>query len=410
MAQFVSGFTDLIGAFSEHQYLDDAFDRANRIYAPVILMVSASLLGLAQFFGDPIECTKVNADATADSVYIKAYCWAHGTYDIKTEQRLAYYPWVPVVLALQAFFFQLPYLFWASLSQGSGLNLPSLMKGAFNLTEVQEDSSKRVGYCQEVSYLIDAYFKRNVTKCKTKKSWKKKSLHNLTACYFTSKVLYLINMVVQLLLLNKFLYPNRDIFAYAFQSFSGMLTGNGHEGDELPPAERFPLLAKCKFYNNLKDFKNPERQAKEQLCALPLNLYNDKVFSANIIMLLVLILCMVASIVSWSARLFIPSVKEANIVNILKYERQELVERFMRSYLRTDGMLVLKLIRMNMGVNTATEIVENLFKRFKDFDDSLSYDDNASIMTHEMVNVGGQGGNAVHTAAIYRNEKKMSPV
>ena len=55
MANLISSFSDLLGAFSEHKYLDDGFDRANRIYAPVLLMVSASLLGIIQFFGDPIE-------------------------------------------------------------------------------------------------------------------------------------------------------------------------------------------------------------------------------------------------------------------------------------------------------------------------------------------------------------------
>merc|ERR1719414_1522651 len=94
------------------------------------------------------------------------------------------------------FFFQLPFVFWTSVSQGSGLNLPSLMKGAFNLTEVQEESSKREGYSQEVAYLMDAYFKRNITR--TKRAWKKNALHNLTACYFVSKVFYVVNLVLQL--------------------------------------------------------------------------------------------------------------------------------------------------------------------------------------------------------------------
>jgi hypothetical protein len=55
MAQFVSSFTNILGTFSEHLYLDDAIDRANRIYVPVILLVTASLLAISQFFGDPIE-------------------------------------------------------------------------------------------------------------------------------------------------------------------------------------------------------------------------------------------------------------------------------------------------------------------------------------------------------------------
>ena len=66
MSNLLSSFSDLLGAFSEHKYLDDGFDRANRIYAPVILMISASLLGLIQFFGDPIEVRWTDRDSEKD--------------------------------------------------------------------------------------------------------------------------------------------------------------------------------------------------------------------------------------------------------------------------------------------------------------------------------------------------------
>ena len=65
MSNLLSSFSSLLGAFSEHKYLDDGFDRANRIYAPVILMISASLLGLIQFFGDPIEVRNEKAIKTS---------------------------------------------------------------------------------------------------------------------------------------------------------------------------------------------------------------------------------------------------------------------------------------------------------------------------------------------------------
>ena len=54
--------------------------------------------------------------------------------------------------------------------------------------------------------------------------------------------------------------------------------------------------------------------------------------------------------------------------------------RFMRHYLRTDGMLVLKLVRLNMGVNTTTEIVENLFRHFKKLDTALTYSDSLDTL------------------------------
>ena len=58
-----------------------------------------------------LQCTKVSQDATADDDYVKAYCWASGTYaiedrdgnaitDDKDKFHISYYQWVPVVLAL----------------------------------------------------------------------------------------------------------------------------------------------------------------------------------------------------------------------------------------------------------------------------------------------------------------------
>ena len=43
-------------------------------------------------------------------------------------------------------------------------------------------------------------------------------------------------------------------------------------------------------------------------------------------------------------------------------------------------MLVLKLIRLNMGVNTTTEIVENLFKHFKTLDTTLKYSESLDTL------------------------------
>ena len=46
---------DVLGTFSKHKHIDDSFDRAYRIYAPIILMIASSLFGIIHFFRDPIE-------------------------------------------------------------------------------------------------------------------------------------------------------------------------------------------------------------------------------------------------------------------------------------------------------------------------------------------------------------------
>lgn len=47
----------------------------------------------------------------------------------KNPLHINYYQWVPVVIALQAFFFQLPYVFWYNMSIAGGMNLPHIMRG-----------------------------------------------------------------------------------------------------------------------------------------------------------------------------------------------------------------------------------------------------------------------------------------
>ena len=48
-----------------------------------------------------LKCTQDHIDATANDAYIKSFCWTNGTYDLHSKERLSYYQWVPVVLALQ---------------------------------------------------------------------------------------------------------------------------------------------------------------------------------------------------------------------------------------------------------------------------------------------------------------------
>ena len=81
-----------------------------------------------------LQCSMDNKDAPTDYAkdYIKSWCWTHGTYDNiegKNPIHLNYYQWVPVVIALQAFFFQLPYVFWATMANAGGMNLAKTLEG-----------------------------------------------------------------------------------------------------------------------------------------------------------------------------------------------------------------------------------------------------------------------------------------
>jgi len=306
----------------------------------------------------------VDQDAKAETDYVKTYCWAAGTYTIEDNPRhLTYYQWVPVVLAVQAFFFQMPFLFWAQRSRASGLNLPTLMKGAFALTEVQKDASERKSTCNEIAVIMDSYFRRNLLY--PIKSLKRRTTANLTLCYFLSKLFYLLNITIQLYLLNEFL---NDEFFENFQNvFGRMLTRRPVRESKL-----FPLLTKCLFFNNIDDVIKGEFNRKEHLCTLPLNLYNDRLFFSVALLLFAMMIFIAWSTCQWAVMLFLPAYKDSLIRKVLKEDvnhhhlHRESIDGkdFVEDYLRTDGVLILKLIRLNMGVHVSRELVIALFPLF----------------------------------------------
>ena len=266
------------------------------------------------------QCTQVDQDAKADTDYVKTFCWAHGTYTIskktKEEYHLYYYQWVPVVLAVQAFFFQLPFLFWAQRSRASGLNLPTLMKGVFALTEVHKDASERNGTCKEVAAIMDCYFRRNLIY--PKKSFRRWTTCNLTFCYFFSKILYLLNITLQMYFLNEFLHER------FFENFHTVATRILTRKRAVEQSWKlFPLLAKCKFFNNMDDIPDigetfDDDKRKEHLCTLPLNLYNDTLFASVGLLLIVMVFSVIWSTCQWAAMLFLPVYKDSLFKKVLR--------------------------------------------------------------------------------------------
>lgn len=204
----------------------------------------------------------------------------------------------------------MPFLFWAQRSRASGLNLPTLMKGAFALTEVHKDAKERSGICAEVALIMDAYFRRNLLF--PHKSWNRKFAANLTLGYFFSKLLYLINITIQLYLLNEFL---DELFFENFNIvFLRMLTRRKRP-DIYAKVNIFPLLAKCKFYNN---FDVDKVEPKEHLCTLPLNLYNDRLFFSVALLLFAMLIGIMWSSCQWAAMLFLPRFKDSLVKKVLK--------------------------------------------------------------------------------------------
>uniref|UniRef100_A0A1I8FTE8 Innexin n=1 Tax=Macrostomum lignano TaxID=282301 RepID=A0A1I8FTE8_9PLAT len=94
---------------------DDAVDRINSYYAPVLIVIMSSIVMTKMYLlGDP----------PAWEQYAETYCWLKNTYfvppngsipgdeTVRQGEELKYYQWVPFVLAIQALMFHLPAVIW----------------------------------------------------------------------------------------------------------------------------------------------------------------------------------------------------------------------------------------------------------------------------------------------------------
>lgn len=85
----------------------------------IALAVFSMLITSKQYFGDPIKCI---VDAKDHKEYVETYCWLYGTYIYEGTSNInrldrpkkwqSYYQWVPLILAIQALFFYVPYYLW----------------------------------------------------------------------------------------------------------------------------------------------------------------------------------------------------------------------------------------------------------------------------------------------------------
>lgn len=86
----------------------------------IALAVFSVLITSKQYFGDPIKCVVDNKDYKE---YAETYCWLYGTYVYEGSSDLyqsdlpkkwqSYYQWVPLIFAIQALFFYVPYYLWS---------------------------------------------------------------------------------------------------------------------------------------------------------------------------------------------------------------------------------------------------------------------------------------------------------
>ncbi|CAD5111855.1 DgyrCDS1119 [Dimorphilus gyrociliatus] len=375
---------------------DDYVDRLSRRHSLFLLVVFALLVIGKQYVGDPIHCWSPAEFTDVHKRYADSICWVSSTYRLdpsetalpqypNSKNRVSYYQWVPLILLFQAVLMSLPNGIWRILYKRSGINVAAILDAAI--------AGQRTSYAdireKTVRYMV-GQIERYLGVWRTKASFKTRSrccsLHTsavfccttsarsagnyLAGSYLLVKILYILNAIGQIFLLDFFLQA--PFHYHGFKLLVNMIiTSRETDPVYFDHSELFPRVAACYF-----DIRKKGGQLHRHVvqCVLPINLFNEKLFLFLWAWFVFIAIITVINFIYWSILLlYWPTqseyvFKQLYPVGSSTSTQKSHVRRFSDSYLRRDGLLVVRLISKNTGSVVAAEVLEGLWDLFSDND------------------------------------------
>ncbi|CAF3382677.1 unnamed protein product [Rotaria socialis] len=403
---------------------DDSYvDRLSHRYTTTICVVFAILVTTKQYAGDPIDCWVPAQFKPSYEAYTDSYCWIANTYYIPIDQELPdeessrrnkdilYYQWVPFILLFQAFLFYFPRVVWRTLNVRSGLDLVNLVDAAIKYEQVEQyESRDRI-----MSYLIvniERYIsaRAQLTRHHIQKRFSyirrffqlcffcsnRHYGNYLVIVYFLVKLMWLVNALAQLFLLNAFL--GNEYYLFGFEVIEKLF-----KNQRWTENRHFPKVTYC-------DFKIREigiNHFYTVQCVLRINLFNEVIF---IIQWFWLISISAATIYDFLVWLYHCTVSREKIHFVKRHlgimssfnpqEERQLAREFVLHYLKDDGVFVTRLLSVNSSDLVVTEIINQLWTRFKTVNrlyappsQSVSSTDNNINTSTPGTNLNYQNGN-----------------
>ncbi|CCD69899.1 Innexin-19 [Caenorhabditis elegans] len=380
---------------------DDAVDRLNYYYTPLILAVCCLVISAKQYGGTPIECWVNPHSRESMEEYIESYCWIQNTYWIpmyenvpddhtaREEKQIGYYQWVPFILIAEALMFSLPCIFWRLCSFQSGLNIQTLINAACDGQALLDASDRQKAVEAITTNFVDNLDLQSPNGRIRARGWIARikfsrflSGQCLSILHSFTKLLYSMNVVAQFLILNACL-KSSDFLFFGFQVLNDIWAGRpwtetGH----------FPRVTLCDF--EVRYLANLNRYTVQ--CALLINIINEKVFAFLWCWYMILAIITTCSFIYWIANSFIHSEKVDYVMKFIqiaessefkklqKFEKDATVERlytviafaphlldtFVSDFLKSDGVLMLRMISNHAGDMIVVQLVRNLWQEFRE--------------------------------------------
>ncbi|EJD74138.1 hypothetical protein LOAG_18505 [Loa loa] len=370
---------------------DDATDRLHYLYSSNILLAFAVLISFKQFGGRPLECMFPSKFPGSWEQYAENYCWSRDTYYVQPdvhvatlkqeeryipERQLSYYKWVPFFLLLQAACFRIPSVFWNYLSFSSGIRIHEIVEKAMDPSNLDESTRNRNIETLTRHMQNALKFHRRIMKRKIEVHKKLKFLNVrytaffISLMYLVTKTLYLANAILQLSILNKFLRTGENSW-YGFDVIKDIINGT-----EWTTSGYFPRVSVCDF--TVRQVGNIQRYSVQ--CVLVINMFNEKIFVFLWFWYLFLVLCTILSLIYWFIILTCPCfgrwfISQSLELSEMKFDpdtKAKEVDRFVGSYLRCDGLFVLRMVEIHAGVLFGTDLILSLWNAFYEIEEKLS--------------------------------------
>lgn len=364
---------------------DDWIDRLNHLWTVVLMTLFAVVTSSGQYAGNPIECWVPAEFTGAYTSYAKSYCWISNTYYVPQEepiphrisdrynQELTYYQWVPIILMFQALMFKVPNIVWRMMNGQSGVNMERII--ALSENGMMGDPDDRMKNISHLAKYLNRWIETHreyrynfIVKMREKYSnvlcfcCGKRDGTFLTGFYIFIKFLYCANVVGQFFILNAFMATDFNMFGFeVIENF--IYDRNWRE------SPRFPRVTLCDF--KIRQLANVQIFTVQ--CVLPINLFNEKIFIFLWFWFFIVAALSFGNLFHWIYQIVFGENKVTYVRKYLKVAGEihtnfdkKLSRKFAEHYLRSDGIFVLRMVGKNTSAMFMTDLVQLLWKTFKE--------------------------------------------
>uniref|UniRef100_A0A915PKI7 Innexin n=1 Tax=Setaria digitata TaxID=48799 RepID=A0A915PKI7_9BILA len=351
-------------------HLDDMVDRLHRNFTVFTLIFCAMLVGAKQQFGQPIQCMlPAHLHRPYWNNYGQYYCFVQSTYRLTYNKTLpnansrtklrASNSWVPVFLTFQALCFYIPGWLWITVQSQGTLDMKAVVSEAISLkaTIKPEDRVKKLtNLVHYVASMLKLTMTTNVHR--TKWYWcPLDSVNGISvALYLVSKLLIILNNVVQLYITETFIGFNRLFWIPTKISFMSTY---------------FPIITFC----DLERQFSGTVETNTLQCVLILNFINEKIFFILWYWISLLFVVSLANFITTFVQCVLPRYRkdlvefylqngELNDEEWFSLKDEKRLSVYVKEFLGLDGVLLLRFINDHAGAIVTRDIAVSLWHAF----------------------------------------------